>query len=181
MNAYWRRSIYVPNLNDIPAPYRERGLDTIFSRRKSGSEVSIPIRFGHFVSGVINFEARYRHAFDSDLHFLESVADAIGSLITCYYQSSDAMWLLDNVTAEQALHELKTDIELTTGNDAYLQDAKQRMRLILGKAESDGPPKSLVKTRNIAIIPESCGSFILTNTSRPSIGDRHVSAAFPLT
>jgi hypothetical protein len=146
LNAHLWRSVYVPNLNDTPRIYRKLELGTIFSKRKSGSEVSIPIRLGHFTFGVINFEARYRNAFDSDLQFLEAVADAIGNLITCHYQSSDAMWLLDNVTAEQALHELKNDIEQTKGNDAFLQDAKRQMSLIMEKGRPSNTPKSLVKT-----------------------------------
>jgi len=146
LNAHLWRSVYVPNLNDTPEAYRKLELGTIFSKRNSGSEVSIPIRLGHFTFGVINFEARYRNAFDSDLRFLEAVADAIGNLITCHYQSSDAMWLLDNVTAEQALHELKNDIELTNGNDDLLRHAKEQMILIMRKSAPSNARKSLVKT-----------------------------------
>jgi hypothetical protein len=140
------RSVYIPNLRKTPAQYHALGLGQIESRRHSGSEVSIPIKVGHFVLGVVNFEARYKNAFDSDISFLEAVVSGISSLITCYYQSSDAMWLLDNVAAQQALHELKNHIELSKGNDVHLEEAKRRVKLILGRDVPRPSTQSLLHT-----------------------------------
>lgn len=104
-------SFYVKDAKNIPEEFAELGLGSIRTMRDSGSEIAIPIRRGNLVLGVVNFEARNRYAFDSDVPFLEAVVSGFSSMITSYYQSSDTMWLLDNVNGLESFHELRRRVE----------------------------------------------------------------------
>ncbi|NOT39078.1 MAG: GAF domain-containing protein [Alphaproteobacteria bacterium] len=102
--------VYLQSIRYTPEKYRKLGLGTVKAIRNSGSEISIPLRRGRLVLGVVNFEARRREAFDSDLQFLQAIVSGLSTLITTYYQSSDTMWMLDNVNGMESLHELRNRV-----------------------------------------------------------------------
>jgi len=123
-----RPFVYVPNIDNIPSDLKELGLQRVTTTRDSRCEIAIPIKRGRLVSGVINFEARNKHAFDSDIPFFQAIASGMASLITSTYQSSDVTWVIENVRMLENLHQLKNEVDRIARLTAHAGRAKEIMQ-----------------------------------------------------